>query len=328
MFLETYTLFFHGSLTWCSITLIKVTSNEFGSITGHHQWLEYNWKRQSDIQIPTAGSAIIPSPAFPISITLSFMGTKKLGAFWLLLPHFLISSHKSLFQCWSTLSIPKATKLILIFVITGLNAVLWQDSFVTWILPTYSSPLILLKHSFWLSHLLLFSHKVVSYSLWLHGLQQASLPCLSLSFRVCSNSCPLSRWCSPTISSSATSFSSCPQSFPASRSFPVSWLFSSGGQSIGVSASASALPVNIQGWFPLGLTGLISLQSKGLSRDFSSTTVQKYQFFRAQPSLWSNSLICTWLLEKPLLLLYELLSTKWCHCFLIHLVDHGFPSKE
>ena len=91
--------------------------------------------------------------------------------------------------------------------------------------------------------------------------------------------------------------SSCSQSFPASGSFPMSWLFTSGGQSIG--ASASDLPVNIQGWFPLVLTGLISLQSKGLSRIFSSTRVQKHQFFDTQPSLWSNSQICTWVLEKP-----------------------------
>ena len=90
---------------------------------------------------------------------------------------------------------------------------------------------------------------------------------------------------------------SCPQSIPASRSFPMSRLFTSGGQCIG--ASASALPMNIQDWFPLGLTGLISLLSKGLSRVFSNTTVQKHQFFSAQPSLWFNSHICTWLLEKP-----------------------------
>ena len=106
-----------------------------------------------------------------------------------------------------------------------------------------------------------------------------------------SNSCSLSQWCYPIISSSAAHFSSCFQSFPASGSFQISWLFTSGGQSIGVSASASALPMNIQDWFPLGLTSLISLQSKGLSRVFSSTTVWKHQFFSAQPSLWSNSLL-------------------------------------
>ena len=113
------------------------------------------------------------------------------------------------------------------------------------------------------------------------------------------NSYPLSWWCHPTISSSAARFSSCPQSFPASEPFPVSQLFTSDGQSTGASASASVLTVNIQDWFPLGLTGLISLQSKGLSRVFSSTTVQRHQFFGAQPSSQSNSHIHTWPLEKP-----------------------------
>ena len=115
---------------------------------------------------------------------------------------------------------------------------------------------------------------------------------------VCSNSCPWNWLCHPTISSFIVPFCSCPQSFPASGSFLISQLFASGGWSIGALASASVLPMNIQGWFPLGLTGLISLQSKGLSRFFSSTTVQKHQFFRAQPSLRSNSHILTWLLEK------------------------------
>ena len=117
----------------------------------------------------------------------------------------------------------------------------------------------------WLAHTsvqLLFSHKVVSNSLRPHGLQHARPPCPSLSPGVCSNSCPLSRWCHPTISSSVIPFSSCLPSFPASRSFPMSWLFTSGGQSIGASASASVLPMNIQDWFPLGLTGLISLDSQ------------------------------------------------------------------
>ena len=107
----------------------------------------------------------------------------------------------------------------------------------------------------------------------------------SLFPRVCSNSCPLSEWCHPTFSSSAAPFSG-PQPFPASGSFPMmSQLFTSGGQSIG--ASASVFPMNIQGWFPLGLTGLVSMLSKGLSRVFSRTTVQNHQFFSAQPSLWS-----------------------------------------
>ena len=129
-------------------------------------------------------------------------------------------------------------------------------------------------------------------------LQHTRLPCPSLSSGVCSNSCPLSQWCHPTISSSVTPFSSCPQSFPALGSFTMSQLFASGGQSIGASASVSILPMNTDGWFPLGLTGLI-LMSKGLSIIFSSTTVQKHQFFSTQPSLWSNSHIHTWLLEKP-----------------------------
>ena len=132
-----------------------------------------------------------------------------------------------------------------------------------------------------------------------HGLQHARLPCPSPTPGACSNSCPLSRWCHPTISSSIVPFSSCFQSFPASGSFPVSHFFKSDGQSIGVSASASVIPMNIQDLFPLGLTGLISLQSKGLWRVFSNTTVQKHQFFGTQLSLFSNSYIHTWLLEKP-----------------------------
>ena len=148
---------------------------------------------------------------------------------------------------------------------------------------------------------LLFSsvHSVMSDSLRPHGLQHARLPCPSPTPRVCSNSCPSSQWCHPTISSSVVPFSSCLQSFPASGSFPISQFFTSDGQSIGASASASVLPMNIQDWFPLGWTGLISLQSKELSRVFSSTTVQKHQFFGTQVSLWSNSYIHTWLLEKP-----------------------------
>ena len=136
-------------------------------------------------------------------------------------------------------------------------------------------------------------------TLWPHGLQHTRLPCPSPTPGACSNSCPSSEWCHPTISSSVTSFSSCPQSFPASGSFPMCWLFASGGQNIGVSASTSVLPMNIKGWLPLGLTGLISLHPKGLSRVFSSNPVWKHQFFSAHPSLWSSSHIHTWLLEKP-----------------------------
>ena len=130
-----------------------------------------------------------------------------------------------------------------------------------------------------------FSRSVVSDSLQPHGLQHAWPPCPSPTSGVYSNSCPLSWWCRPAISSSAISFSSCLQSFPSSGSFPVSQFFTSGSQSSGVSFSASVLPVNIQDWFPFRWTGWISLQSKGLSRVFSNTTVQKHQFFGAQLSL-------------------------------------------
>ena len=123
-----------------------------------------------------------------------------------------------------------------------------------------------------------FSRSVVSTSLRPHGLQHPRLPCPSPTPWACSNPCPSSRWCHPTTSSSVVPFSPCLQFFPASGSFPRSQFFTSGGQCIGVSASASVLPVNIQDWFPLGLTGLISLQSKRLSRVLSNTTVQKHQF--------------------------------------------------
>ena len=128
-----------------------------------------------------------------------------------------------------------------------------------------------------------FSHSVVSDSLWPHGLQHARLPCPSPTPEACSDSCPSSHWCHPTISSSINPFS-CFQFFPASGSFSMSQFFTSGGQSIGVSASASVLPMNIQDWSPSGWTGLLSLTSKGLSRVFSNTTVQKHQFFGAQLS--------------------------------------------
>ena len=122
-------------------------------------------------------------------------------------------------------------------------------------------------------------------TLWPHGLQHSMPPCPTPTPGVYSNSCPLSQWCRPTISSSVVPFSSCPQSLPASGSFPRSQLFAAGGQNIGVSASTSVLPMNTQDWSPLGWTGWISLQSKGLSRVFSNTTVQKHQFFGAQLSL-------------------------------------------
>ena len=130
-----------------------------------------------------------------------------------------------------------------------------------------------------------FSHSVVSNSLQPHGLQHARPPCPSPTPGVYSNPCPLTQWCHPTISPSVIPFSSCLQSFPVSGSFQMSQFFPSGGQSIGISASASVLPMNNQDWFPLGWTSWISLLSKGLSRVFSNTTVQKHQFFGVRLSL-------------------------------------------
>ena len=157
-----------------------------------------------------------------------------------------------------------------------------------------------LYHSVLTTHILTFnaysvqfSHSVLWDSLWPHALQHARLPCPSPIPRVYSNSCY------PTIWSSVIPFSFHFQSFPASGSFPMSQFFTSGGQSIGVSAS-SVLPVNIQDWFPLGWTDWISLQYKGFSRVFSNSTVQKHQFFCTQLSLWSNSHVHTWLLEKTI----------------------------
>ena len=144
-----------------------------------------------------------------------------------------------------------------------------------------------------------FSRSVVSDSLQPHELQHARPPCPSPTPGVHSNSHRSSRWCHPAISSSVIPFSSCPQSFPASESFPMSQLFTWGGQSTGVSALASFLPKNTQDWSPLEWTGWISLQSKGLSRVFSNTTVQKHQFFSTHLSSKSNSHIHTWPLGKP-----------------------------
>ena len=144
-----------------------------------------------------------------------------------------------------------------------------------------------------------FSCSDVSDSLWPHELQHARPPCSSPTPGVHSDSHPLSQWCHPAISSSVVPFSSCPQYLPASESFPMSQLFTWGGQSTRVSALASFLPKKSQGWSPSKWTGWISLQSKELSRVFSNTTVQKHQFFSTQPSSQSNSLIRTWLQEKP-----------------------------
>ena len=149
-----------------------------------------------------------------------------------------------------------------------------------------------------------FSCSVMSDSLRPHEPQHARPPCPSPIPRVYSNSCPSSRWCHPVISSSVFPFSSCSQSLPASGSFPMSQLFTSGGQSIGASVSASVLPVNTQDWSPLGWTGWISSQSKGISRVLSNSTVQKHQFFSAQLSLQSNKRDCQ--LSAPWCIFYPL----------------------
>ena len=142
------------------------------------------------------------------------------------------------------------------------------------------------------------------------------------------SSCPLNWWWHPNFSSSATLFSFCFQSLPASGSFPMSQLFAPGDQNIGASVSASVLPMSIQGWFPLGWIGLISFLSKRLSKVFYSTTIWKHRFFSIQPSLWSNSYICTWLLEIPQLCLYGPLSAKWCLCFVICCLGLASPSFQ
>ena len=175
---------------------------------------------------------------------------------------------------------------------------MWWWCSVAKLYPTLSNPLGCSTRGFPILRYLLvvesLSHVWLFVTPW-PATHQASLS--SPTPEACANPCPLSRWCHPTIWSSVIPFSHL-QSFPASGSFPVSQFFTSGGQSIGASASVSVLPMSIQDWFPLGLTGWISLQSKGLSRVFSNTTVQKYQFLGAQPSLWSNSHSHTWLLEN------------------------------
>ena len=150
--------------------------------------------------------------------------------------------------------------------------------------------------------------------------------CSLLSHGSCSHSRPSSQWCHPTIFSSVVPFSSCLPFFPLSGSFPMNWLFASGGQSIGASASAlaSVLPMNSQAWFPAGLTSLISLQPKGLSRVFCSTTFQKHQFFSTQPSLWSYSHIHHIISRKMIALIYGTLLAKWTQCSLINLLAIAF----
>ena len=159
----------------------------------------------------------------------------------------------------------------------------------------------------------------MSDSWWPHEPQHSRPPCPSPTPGVHPNPCPLNQWCHATISSSVIPFSSCPQSFPASGCFPMSQIFASGGQSIGLSVSTSVLPMNTQDWSPLGWTGWISLQFKGLSSVFSNTTVQKHQFFGTQLSLQSNSRWTTSYMTtgKTIALIRRPLLAKWCLCFLI-----------
>ena len=198
------------------------------------------------------------------------------------------SSH--LILCCPLLLLPSIPPSIRVFSNESALCIRWPTywSFSFSISPSNEHPGLISFRMNWLGHWsekVKWSHSVVSDSLQPQGLQHTSLPCPSPIPQACSNSSPLSWWCHPTVSSSVVPFSSCLQSFPASRSFSMSWSFASGGHSTGVSASASVLPMNIQDWFPLGWTGWISLQSKGLSRVFSNTTVQKHQFFSTQLSL-------------------------------------------
>ena len=169
----------------------------------------------------------------------------------------------------------------------------WRMVYGDGLLGMNSIPYLSFSSTVWRLQSVQFSCSVISNSLQLQGLQYARFPCPSPIPRAYSNSCPSSRWCHPIILSSVIPFSSCLQSFPASGSFQMNQLFTSGSQNNGVSASTSVLPMNTQDWSPLGWTGWISLQSKGLWRVFSNTTVQKHQFFGAQLSLESNSHIHT-----------------------------------
>ena len=214
-----------------------------------------------------------------VSASTSFLPKKSQGWSHLEWIGWICMQYKGLSRVFSNTTVQKCQFF-------GAQSSLWTNSHIhTWLLKTISS--------------VQSSRSVISNSLRPHGLQHARLPCPSPSPGSCSNSCALSRWHYPTISSSVIPFSSCLQSFPTSESFPVSQFFTSHGQNIGASASASVLPMNIQDWFPLELTGLISFQSEWPSRVFSNTTVQKHQFFITQISLWSNPHIHTWLLEKP-----------------------------
>ena len=171
--------------------------------------------------------------------------------------------------------------------------------FCVWSLLIFSMSSVVVKSEASGARLLLLFNLPVMDSLWPHGLQHARPLCLSPSPKVCPSSCPLHQWCHPAFTSFNTLFSFFPQSFPALETLPVSQLFASDDQNTGVSALASILPMNIQGWFPLRLTGLISSLSKGFLGVFSSTTVQRHQFFSPLPSLWSSSHSHTWPLWGP-----------------------------
>ena len=221
----------------------------------------------------------------PVQFTLSSLTLMA----WNTISMVFLMALKFLSPTWSEFQTPLCNCL--------LDVMIWMS--VKYLeINTSKTKLLVFCHCSYLSSVQ-FSHSVVSDSLWPHESQHARPPCPSPSPGVHTNSRPSSRWCHPAISSSVVPFSSCPQSLPASESFTMSQLFACSGQSTGVSALSSFLPKKSQGWSPSEWTGWISLQSKGLSNVFSNTTIQKHQFFRAQPSSQSNSHIHTWPLEKP-----------------------------
>ena len=199
---------------------------------------------------------------------------------------------------------------------TGMMTMSKKPEHLIWELSFENRAVLIVWYHSIATGLLLFSCQAMFDSLWPLGLQHTRLPCPSLFPRVCPNSCPLNHWCHPTISSSATLFSSCPQSFPASGSLPMSWLFASGGQRIGASTSASVLLMSIQGWFPLRLTSLMPLLFKGLSRIFSKHHNSKTSI------LWHTAFFTVQLSHpymtnrKTIALTIRTLSAKRCLCFL------------
>ena len=223
--------------------------------------------------------ALFPDPLVETSFQLYLIQPLPKGTFGQSMPLIRLHLYSEIISCLC---------ITVDFNKYGIKNPLWSRSNLSSLASLWNSSL----------KLLLFICYVVSDPLQLQEMQHARLSYPSLSPKVFSDSCSLSQWFQPTISSSVTLFSSHPQSFSTSGYFPMSWLFASGGQSFEASALASVLPMNIQGWFPLGLTDLISLLSKRFSKVFSSTTIWKHQFFSDQPSLWSSSHILIWLLEK------------------------------